>query len=197
MTARVFIVHGWEGYPQEGWFPWLKKELEKKKCAVRVLRMPNTETPKIDEWVPFLAKNIGVPDKNTFLVGHSIGGQTILRYLETLPKGKEIGGAVFVAGWVTLEPTHLQEEGPAVVEIAHPWLATPLHWDKIRMHCPEFIAIFSDSDPYVSPENADVFKDKLGAKIILEHNKGHFSGSDRVKQLPSALNALTHLIEHH
>ena len=25
---KVFIIHGWEGYPEEGWFPWLKKELE-------------------------------------------------------------------------------------------------------------------------------------------------------------------------
>ena len=27
---RVFIIHGWDGYPEEGWFPWLKKELEAK-----------------------------------------------------------------------------------------------------------------------------------------------------------------------
>ena len=25
---RVFIIHGWGGYPEEGWFPWLKKELK-------------------------------------------------------------------------------------------------------------------------------------------------------------------------
>ena len=28
MTAkRVFIVHGWGGHPDEGWFPWLSSEL--------------------------------------------------------------------------------------------------------------------------------------------------------------------------
>lgn len=27
MTRRAFIIHGWEGYPGEGWFPWLKKEI--------------------------------------------------------------------------------------------------------------------------------------------------------------------------
>ena len=30
MNKRVFIAHGWDGYPEEGWFPWLKKELETK-----------------------------------------------------------------------------------------------------------------------------------------------------------------------
>ena len=24
MTKRAFIIHGWDGYPDEGWFPWLK-----------------------------------------------------------------------------------------------------------------------------------------------------------------------------
>jgi len=24
----VYIIHSWEEYPEEGWFPWLKKELE-------------------------------------------------------------------------------------------------------------------------------------------------------------------------
>jgi len=27
---RVFIIHGWGGNPEEGWLPWLKKELEAK-----------------------------------------------------------------------------------------------------------------------------------------------------------------------
>jgi esterase/lipase len=33
---KVFIIHGWDGYPEEGWFPWLKKELEKKGFSVFV-----------------------------------------------------------------------------------------------------------------------------------------------------------------
>lgn len=27
MAKRVFLIHGWEGYPEEGWRPWLKKKL--------------------------------------------------------------------------------------------------------------------------------------------------------------------------
>jgi len=30
MQKRVFIIHGWDGYPEEGWFPWLKKKLKEK-----------------------------------------------------------------------------------------------------------------------------------------------------------------------
>ena len=39
MVKRVFVVHGWDGHPAEGWFPWLKKELEKRGYLVNVLRM--------------------------------------------------------------------------------------------------------------------------------------------------------------
>ena len=33
-------------------------------------------------------------------------------------------------------------------------------------------------------------KKPLWAKIIVEHQKGHFSGDDGIKELPSALEAL-------
>jgi predicted alpha/beta hydrolase family esterase len=81
---RVILVHGWGGYPEEGWFPSFKKELEKEGYKVSVPAMSHPENPTIDDWVGHLAKVIGKPDENTFLVGHSIGCQTILRYLESL-----------------------------------------------------------------------------------------------------------------
>lgn len=194
---RVIIVHGWKGHPKEGWFPWLKKQLEQKNYEVRVPKMPQPRTPKIGAWIKKLRQETGEPDKNTFLVGHSMGCQAILRYLQTLPEGKEIGGAVFVAGFVSLDRSQLLREGNKVLEIAKPWLETPLHWDDIRTHCPEFIAIFSDDDPYVFLQDADTFKEKLGAKIIIEHGKKHFSGKDGINELPVVLEQLTHLAEHH
>ena len=95
---RVFIVHGWGGRPDEAWFPWIKKELEDKGYKVFIPAMPETDEPKMELWIPFLSQLVGKPDLNTFFVGHSIGCQAIIRYLETLPEGVKIGGAVFVAG---------------------------------------------------------------------------------------------------
>ncbi|MEK7531450.1 MAG: alpha/beta hydrolase, partial [Patescibacteria group bacterium] len=84
------------------WFPWLKTELEKNGFQVHVPAMPESAEPKIEAWVSHLSKIVGDVDKNTYFVGHSIGCQTILRYLETLPADKKVGGATFVAGWFTL-----------------------------------------------------------------------------------------------
>ena len=63
MQKRVFIIHGWEGYPEEAWFPWLKKELETRGFEVFVPSMPDSGNPKIEVWVPFLKNLVGKCDK--------------------------------------------------------------------------------------------------------------------------------------
>jgi hypothetical protein len=187
---RVFIIHGWGGSPEEGWFPWLKSELEAKGFQVVVPAIPDPDEPKIETWVPFLSQLVGVADANTFFVGHSIGCQTILRYLETLPEGAKIGGAVFVAGWYNLRNLETEEEK----QIAGPWVNTPRNDEKIRRTVNKAVAIFSDNDPFVLPENQESWRTKVGAKIILENDKGHFSGSDGINKLPSALESVLSMI---
>jgi len=183
---RVFIVHGWGGFPEEGWFPWLKRNLEKNGFQVQVPAMPEPAYPKIEPWVSHLSKIVGAVDENTFFVGHSIGCQTILRYLESLPADKKVGGAVFVAGWFTLMNLKTDEEK----EIAKPWLETPIDFEKVKHHTKKFFAVFSDDDEVVPQENKKLFEERLGAKTAIEHKKGHFSGSDGVTELPSALKAV-------
>jgi predicted alpha/beta hydrolase family esterase len=98
MTRRVFILHGYQGYPEEGWFPWLKLELEKAGYEVALPRMPNPDHPVIAEWIEFIAGLVGEPDQGTTLVGHSIGGQAVVRYLERLgATGEAVGTTVLVA----------------------------------------------------------------------------------------------------
>lgn len=185
---RVFIVHGWGGYPEEGIFPHLKKELESRGFSVSAPFMPEPLNPKIETWVNFLDKQIRTPDENTFLFGHSIGAPAILRYLESLPEEMKIGGAVFLAGWVHLTNEAYEAEGDE--EIAKSWLETPIDWNKIKTHSNKFVAIFSDDDPFVPLSDSEIFKNNLDAKIVIEHNKGHFSGSDGINELSSALNAI-------
>ena len=60
----------------------------------------------------------------------------------------------------------------------------------IQRHCPKFIAIHSDNDPYVSLHYGDLFKEKLGAEVIIEHNKKHFSGDEGITELPIVLNSI-------
>ncbi len=189
MDKRVIIVHGWDGYPKEAWFPWLKMELEKKGFYVQAPAMPQPDRPTIESWVLKLAEIVGEPDQNTYLVGHSIGCQTILRYLSGLD-GKKVGGIVLVAGFFELRPLETENEE----QILKPWIETPIDFAKVRQACENITAIFSDNDPWVPMErNIELFKKNLGEDItvIREHDKQHFSQNSGVVKLPLALQAIS------
>jgi len=186
MNKRVFIIHGWDGYPEEGWFPWLKQELEKNGFQVQVPAMPEPVEPKIEKWVSYLNKIVSNVDENTLFVGHSIGCQTILRYLEGLPIEKKVGGAVFVAGWLSSPNLETEEEK----RIAKPWIEIPIDFEKVKQHTKKFFAIFSDDDEVISLDNKELFEQKLGAKTIIESGCGHFGESDNITELSSALKAI-------
>ena len=195
MKNRVFIVHGWQGYPEEGWFPWLKRELEAGGFEVFVPQLPDAENPRIEKWVPKLAEAVGVLDEHTYFVGHSMGCQAIARYLETLPDGVGMGGAVFVGGFFK-RLTGLEGD-PDVQESDRHWLGAPIDLAKVRSHLLKSIAIFSDDDPWVPIENQDDFRDKLGSEIVIEHGQGHFSGvRDKAFELPVVLESVIKLAHH-
>lgn len=185
MTKRVFLIHGWDGFPKNNWFPWLKSKLKKKKFEVIVPEMPNSEEPKIEPWVAKLREVVGKAREGDYFVGHSIGCQTIMRYLQTLDSEK-VGGVVFVAGFVNLPNLETDEDK----EIAKPWLETEIDFDKVKDKAGEIVALFSDNDPDVPLSDKDIFEEKLGAKIIVEHEKGHFSDDSGVLELPVVLGEL-------
>jgi uncharacterized protein len=185
MAKRVIIVHGWDGYPEEGWFPWLKRELEARGFDVTVPQLPDAGSPRIQKWVPALAQAVGVADSETYLVGHSMGCQTIARYLESLPEGVKVGGVVFVAGF--FKRLSGLEDDEDVQETDRHWLGTPIDLAKVKSRLSKSAAIFSDDDPYVPLDNQDDFRDKLGSEIIVEHGKGHFNAAAQVEDIPVVL----------
>ncbi|MBI3623071.1 alpha/beta fold hydrolase [Candidatus Pacearchaeota archaeon] len=176
---KAYLIHGWGGSSSsEPWLQWIKKELEKKKFEVISFDMPNTEKPKIEEWVKYLEDRIKDVDEKTYFIGHSIGCQTILRFLEKIHRHKRIGGCVFVAGWfnvINLEPEELA--------IAHPWMNTGIEFERVLDHCNKFLAIFSDNDPYVHLDEAEKFKTNLGAKIIIKKGQEHFNSTEKIPEI--------------
>jgi len=165
--SRAIIVHCWDGYPNYCWYPSVKEELEKINFKVEVPAFPHTDAPTEKDWVPFLANIIGEPDEDLFLIGHSVGCITILRYLETLGEGRAVGGVVLVAGFT---------DDIGYSELTN-YFEDPVDFEKIKSRSKgEFVAIHSDNDPYVDLKYGDILRDKLGARLIVKHNMEHFSG---------------------
>lgn len=186
MTKRIIIIHGWEGGPDKDWMPWANNKLTELGYQVIIPEMPDTNHPKIEPWVKKVAETVGKPDENTILIGHSIGCQTILRYLQTLPEGQKFDKVIFIAGWVSLTPLSLRTLKDRV--IVKPWYDTPVDFKRAKTHANSFIAVFSDNDPNVPfGENSKTYKEKIGAKIILQKGMGHFSEDAGVTKLPVLL----------
>lgn len=177
---RAISVHGWGGHPDEGWRPWLGKELKKNGITFISPLMPNTQLPQQGEWVSFLQKTVGRPDTKTYLIGHSLGVIGILRYLETLQKDEEIGGVVFVAGFT---------DDLGIPELTN-FFQKPIDWQKIKTHVDKVVSLQSDNDPYGLAKYNEDFKKHLNAETFLLHDRKHFSGDDGITELPEALHAL-------
>jgi predicted alpha/beta hydrolase family esterase len=185
MSKKVFIIHGYGGYPEKNWFPWLKESLEKQGIETTVPAMPNTENPQLSEWLPHLQSVIGEPDGDTYLVGHSLGCITALQYLNSLPNGKKIGGVVLVAGFA--EPIHLTE--------LNNFFTTPLHDEKIKNSAKAIVIINSDDDPHVPLWQGEKIRDRFSAELVVISGGQHLNEKAGYTELPIVLEKLEEFIK--
>ncbi len=186
MKNRVYIIHGWGGTPHEHWLPWLTHMLEEAGCEVHVPAMLHTDEPVIAEWVEQLDRVVGELDEHTYFVGHSIGCQAILRYLQT-QTGKKAGGCVLVAAWFLLENLESIEEE----RFAKPWMRNDMDYEAIRNVTRNIMVLNSENDPFGAvEENSRLLKERLHAHVTILKNKGHFTEEDGIRELPEALEIL-------
>lgn len=185
---RVIIVHRWEGGSHDDWRPWLKSGLEKIGYEVFVPDMPDTNTPVVEKWVSKIKEVVGEPDGDTYFVGHSIGCQAILRYLQTIDT--PVGGAVFVAGWFNLDNLESSE----VKEIAKPWIETSIDFDKLRTVLHRSTLLISDNDPYSCFEENKQKFGILKSEIKIINNGGHLTAEDGYSQFPQVISELKNIV---
>ena len=181
---KIYLVHCWDGTCDDGWYPWLEKQLGNKDIEVLRFNFPNTESPNIEEWVSTLDSKVIHLDENVYFIGHSIGCQTIMRYLETKEVCK-IGGMLYVAPWLELLPEAIADEDS--FNTAQPWINTPIDFEKIKEFTDNITCIFSTTDYFVSLNQEKEFKNKLNAKTYLVENKGHISQDDNIFELREIL----------
>lgn len=188
----IYLVHCWDGTKDDGWYPWLEEQISDENTKVVRWDMPNTDTPTIEEWVKELENHVETLDENTYFVGHSIGCQTILRYLEKNNVTK-VGGILLVAPWLDLLPEAVSDEES--YNTAYPWINTAIDFDKIKNITSKKVCIFSDNDYFVSLNQEKEFRRLLDAKTIIVKEKGHISEDDDVYELTEILDTLKEMLK--
>ncbi|NVJ22137.1 MULTISPECIES: RBBP9/YdeN family alpha/beta hydrolase [Myxococcus] len=183
MSRSLVVVHRWAGRPDTDFYPWLEEQLRQPPApfdSILTLDMPEPGTPTIEGWGSALTQALGpVPPPSTVLLGHSVGCQTILRYLAAMPEGHRVEGAVLVAGWFEVDKTWGSLQ---------PWLDTPIDFARVRAALGHCVVVLSDGDPFTSDwrRNRQLWEERLGAEVIVVPGGRHFNNPRE----PAVLEAL-------
>jgi uncharacterized protein len=161
---RALIIHGWESGSTEHWYQEEKKALEAMGYEVVVPDMPNSFHPDKDDWVQIITDF--APDKESVLIGHSLGAPTILRYLEKTEQ--KIGTAVLVAGFAS--DLGFNETRKFVVDT--------FDWEKIRNNADKFVVLNQIDDPWVPLAIGQKMADNLEEELVKVTGNNHFDTMD-------------------
>jgi hypothetical protein len=167
--------------------------LERNGYEVALPAMPHADRPTIPEWTGFIATLVGQPDEGTVLIGHSLGAQAVLHYLDALGNsGRSVGKTVLIASnfpfGMSLESADRRTGGDQALR---PWLMAGAEPKKVKKAAGRCTVILSDDDPYIPFREAKTsFETSLSPTIIVETGKGHFNEDDHMVELPSALAAV-------
>lgn len=166
MKKRILIIHGWEASSKEHWFLEEKERLEKLGYEVAVPDMPNTLHPQKQEWVKFIEDFN--PDENSILIGHSLGGVAILRYLEIADK--KVGKCIFIA-------TPIKKLGAGYEGIEN-FLEGDFNWQKIKESAERAVIFNQTEDPAVPLQHGRNLSQFIGAELVEVDGNDHFDKID-------------------
>lgn len=100
MKKQVLFIHSagpqGEGQGSAGLLQYLKDELGSA-FQVHAPEMPDPEDPQYEKWEIRLKEEIAALDDGSVLVGHSIGGSALLKFLSEEELGKSFAKVITVA----------------------------------------------------------------------------------------------------
>jgi hypothetical protein len=165
---NIFIFHGTEGYPEENWFPWMKKELEQKRYKVFIPQFPSPPVvpSKISEWFDVLKDYEKYINEDTILIGHSLGGIFTLRILEKL--NRKVKAACFIGTPIGVRPIKNYDRDSS-------FSGFDFDWKSIKDKADNFVVFQSDDDPYVGLDNGKELAKHLDVNLDFVPNAGHFN----------------------
>lgn len=180
---KIYLIHGYTASPKSNWFPNFKKTLENEHIEISILHMPNSQNPKLDEWVEHMDKSIKEYDENTIFIGHSLGCVTILNFLNNkLPQ--QIKGLFLVSGFIEDSPI------PELLEFVKP----KLNYNKLTSLTKNNVVISAKDDDIINYKYSQFLAEKLTSKFILLNQGKHFIDRDNFTEFPLLIEAIKKII---
>lgn len=189
--SRIVIAHGYGMGSGEHWYSAVGEEFAGEGHEVRIPNFPEPFAPEAGVWLKELeAQTEGASAGETVLVGHSLGGVSVLRLLQRHDTGAEgaFAGVVFVASM----------SGEVGYEALAPFFSPEFDWRRIRRAAREFRVLHAVDDPVTGEatgEHVVRFVRELGAEARVTASGGHFpsSGESRL-ELPDAVRLIREVL---
>ncbi|KAF0093879.1 MAG: hypothetical protein E1N59_2532 [Puniceicoccaceae bacterium 5H] len=180
---QLYIIHGYGGAPDRHWFPWLQDQIGDR-AETHIPQLPDPDQPEPQAWQDALDAAIERLDAHTYLVAHSLGCVSLLRFLQGKPEAR-VGGVVLVSGF-----TREIERYPNLAA----FLEAPLDFAQLRRQSPHYTLLTSDNDTHVPPDLTRRLATDLGGHLIQIPGAGHFIDEDGVQELPEVRDALLQMM---
>lgn len=179
--SNIFIIHGVNENDQEHWFPWLKLELQNRGHEVFIPNFPTPDNQTLDQWLQKLEGYKTHLNKDSIIIGHSLGTLFGLHIAEN----HKIKAFIGVAGFGELPGNKF--------DACMTTFAKDFDWEKIRSNVEKSHVLHGDNDPYVKIERAENLAKNLQTEAILIPNGGHLEAADGYTEFPLLFQKITEL----
>lgn len=171
--ASAFMIHGYGASSDSNFFPWALIEMNKIGFEAYNLDMPSTENPVYSEWKKYFEKNYADKvDEKSVLIGHSLGGSFILRYLAETEQKVDL--VILVAPAKT---------DCGISEISN-FFEKDLDFAKIKKNVRKIVLLGSDNDQFIPKKDFDDLVANLGAEFVFLPSRGHLMEPTLPELLP-------------
>ena len=175
---KIIFLHGNDtSTPNDNWFPYVKRALEKRGYKVIARQFPDTDLARASYWLPFL-KNELCADEYSILVGHSSGAIAAMRFAEE----NKILGSILVGSYHT-------DLGMEKEKISG-YFERPWNWDAIKGNQQWIVQFASPDDPWIPIEEPRFVHEKLNSEYYEFTDQGHFGGDYYKLEFPELVDVI-------
>ena len=177
---NYMLIHGSFGSPFVNWFPYLRKEIEKRDLVVYTPDFPTgVGYQNYDNWSRVLECYVssGIINEDTVIYAHSIAPIFVCHFL--FSHNIKVKRLVFVCGFNNYFGINEEYD-----EVNHTMYFDNL--EAVKKCADEIICLYSKNDPYVKYDVEKEFADTIATKQIVIDDGGHLnseSGYTEFKEL--------------
>lgn len=169
MKNNYLLVHGSFGNPFVNWFPYLRKEIEKRNLEVYTPDFPTgVGYQNYNNWSKLLKcyLDLGILNENTTIFAHSIAPVFICKFL--IENKVNVKRLVFVCGFNNY--LGINQDYDTVNESMY-----LNNLEDIKNFCNDIICYYSENDSYVRYEAEKEFADTIATNQIIIKDGGHLN----------------------